>query len=205
MTYVTTTPCPYNPKRSNTTIDLDRFATDLAKALGAELIDTTYKYYREIRVGADVLHLGANEWKKRVSVSIHAPDVKYGDWSAYDKAQKTESASVNPDGRRIELIARDIKKRVIEANKPALAARRAYAKQQQQNRTDIVTHAAAIKKANPSLDVRVRDGEQKAAVYSGGNGHYVSAYLECDNTVSIERIGSVSAAQFSAIMKILNK
>jgi hypothetical protein len=206
VSYVIEIPSKYG-HRPDIKIDLPRFAAELAKELGGKLQkpDTDYPNERQrIQIGADMLELGANSWKKRVTASLSAPDVPWGDWSTYDKAQKTESASVNPDGRSIAAIAKDIRKRVIDANQPALAARRAYAAQQQQNREDIVRHADALKKAHPLLDVRVNKERQNAVIYSGSSGHYISATMNSDGSVGIDRIGSVSAETFGKIMAALN-
>jgi hypothetical protein len=205
VSYVIEIPSKYG-HRPDIKIDLPRFAADLAKELGGKLQkpDTDYPNERQrIQIGADMLELGANNWKKRVTASLSAPEIKWGDWSTYDKAQKTESASVNPDGRSIAAIAKDIRKRVIEANQPALAARRAYAAQQQQNREDIVRHADALKAAHPTLNVRVNQDKQSAEIYTGASGHYIDAALSSSGKVSIRRLGDVSAEQFAKIMAVL--
>ena len=122
--------------------------------------------------------------------------MKWGDWSSYDKAQKTESATINPDGRSIAAIAKDIKKRVIDANQAALAARRAYAVQQQQNRADIVSRAAKLKAAYPKLDVRVNERDQNATIYSGPSAFYLGGRMSSNGRVSVDRFGDVSNRDF---------
>jgi hypothetical protein len=188
-------------------IDLPRFAADLAKELGGEVSHEKLDYPGErqkIRLGADELWLGANNWKKRVSASLHAPDVPWNDRNMYDRTHRTEDASVNPDGRSIAAIARDIKKRVIDASQSALAAQRAHATQQNQNRAAIVRHAAALKAARPELNVRVDEDSQKAVIYTGSGEHYVSATMHSDGSVGIDRLGSVSAEVFGQIMALVN-
>lgn len=212
MTYIQVDESKPN-NRWSATIDLVRFTRDLAKALNTLLpsVDNIavvtkgdYPHERQqIRVGADVLELSAVNYKKRISAYITAPDVAYGDWSTYDKDQKTVDASVNPDGRSIESIARDLNRRVIEANQPALAARRAHAERQKQARANIVTEAAKLKAACPGLDVRVNEREQSAAIYSGPSDYYLSGRLDADGRVSLDRIGAVSAATFRKIVKAL--
>jgi hypothetical protein len=205
VSYVSEYPSKFGGK-SEKKIDLPRFAADLAKALAAKLEpEGEYPGERQaMRLGADVIELGADNWKKRVRVSISAPDVKWGDWSTYDKAQQCESASINPDGRSIPAIAKDVKKRVIDANQPALAARRAYAAQQKQNRANIVKHADALKAAHPALNVRVFEDKQSAEIYTGSGGHYISANMDSDGRVNINRLGAVNAEQFAKIMAVLN-
>src|SRR4029077_5705783 len=107
-------------------IDMPRFAADLAKELGGTLLPPgDYPSENQsIRIGSDNLNVRADNWKCRVNAYLEAPDVAWGDWSTYDPKQKTDTASVNPDGRSIAAIAKDIKKRVIDASQDALAARR---------------------------------------------------------------------------------
>jgi hypothetical protein len=188
-------------------IDLVRFAADLAKQLaGTTAAKGGYPDERQdIMVGTDQLHLSTDNHKKRVHVSISAPDVKHGDRNIYDKAHKTESASVNPDGRTIERIAADIKRRVIEPSKEALRLQREHAKRMAEGRAAIVRLSAALKRRLPDLDVRTNEQEQRAAIYGGSNGHYLSATLSGDGTVAVERLGSMPMSKFERIVAILNE
>ena len=117
--------------------------------------------------------------------------------------QKTESATVNPDGRSIAAIAKDLKKRVIDANLAALDARRAYAAQQVKNRASIVTRAADLKAAYPKLDVRVNEREQNATIYSGPSAFYLSGRMNAQGRVSVDRFGDVSTETFLKILAVL--
>jgi hypothetical protein len=193
--------------RKELRIDLPRFAADLATQLtGTAANNGGYPDERQdIMVGTDQLHLSADNHKKRVHVSISAPEVKYDDRNTYDKTHKTESASVNPDGRTIERIAADIKRRVIEPSKDALRLQREYAVKMAEGRASIVRLSAALKARLPSLDVRTNEKEQRAAIYSGSNGHYLSATLSGDGTIAVERLGSMPMSKFERIVAILNE
>jgi hypothetical protein len=158
---------------------------------------------QSIQFGADRLDLSFDSWKRRINAYANAPEVAHGDWSTYDKAQRTDSASVSPDARPIESIAKDLWKRVIVANQPALAARRAYANQQKQNRSSIVKRAADLKAAWPMLDIRVNEREQSATIYSGPSKFYLDARLSPTGLVSIQRIGGVSTEIFGKILAAL--
>ena len=187
-------------------IDLPRFAADLAKELGAKLMKPETDYPMEnqsIAVGKNKIVLRADNWKKKVQAYLEAPDVKWNDWSTYDKAQKTESAMVNPDGRSIAAIAKDLKKRVVDANLAALAARRAYAAQQVENRAEIVTRAGKLKEAFPKLDIRVNESEQNATIYSGPSAFYLSGRMNSRGRVSVDRFGDVSTETFLKILAVL--
>jgi hypothetical protein len=192
-------------------IDLPRFAKDLCKALADQNRGVDVKLapagdypneQQSIQFGADRLDLSFDSWKRRINAYANAPEVAHGDWSTYDKAQRTDSASVSPDARPIESIAKDLHKRVIVANQPALAARRAYADQQKQNRSSIVQRAAALKAAWPMLDIRVNEREQSATVYNRGP-IWLDASLSPTGRVSIQRIGGVSTEIFGKILAAL--
>lgn len=182
-------------------IDLPRFAADLAPLIGGTLLPPgDYPRERqEIKVGDDVIELYANDWKQRVRATISAPDVKWGDRNTYDPKHRTASAAVNPDGRKIEHIAADIIRRVIESSQEALRLQREYAHQQAVNRASIVERAAALQARLPSLSVRVNEQEQNAFLSDSGD-RYVHAILSADGRVRIERIGNVSTEQFERIM-----
>jgi hypothetical protein len=188
-------------------IDLVRFAADLAKQLaGKTTTEAQYPDERQgVMVGTDLINLSADNHKKRVHVSISAPEVPWDDRNTYDKAHKTESASVNPDGRTIERIAADIKRRVIEPSKEPLRLQREHAVKMAEGRASIVRLSAALKARLPGLDVRTNEKEQRAAIYSGSNGHYLSATLSGDGTIAVERLGSMPMSKFERIVAILNE
>lgn len=190
-----------------TTIDLPQFAVDLARELGARVLPAG-EYPRErqsLRLDeATVLHLGANTWKKFVSASIEASDVPWDDRNMYDKTHRTESATVNPDARPIATIARDIKRRVIDASAGALERQRAHAARQVANRSGLREIVAKLQ-AIGGLDVRADEKAQQARVFGNAAGHYLSGTVYPDGSVSFERIGSVDFETFKRIVAILNE
>lgn len=205
MSYVIEVKCKIG-EGTEKKIDLPRFAADLAKELGAKLMKPETDYpmdNQSIAIGTNKLVLQADNWKRKVAAYLEAPDVKWGDWSSYDPKQKTESATVNPDGRSIAAIAKDLKKRVIDANLAALAARRAYAAQQVENRASIVARADKLKAAYPKLDVRVNERDQNATIYSGPSAFYLSGRMNASGRVSVDRFGDVSTETFLKILAVL--
>ena len=207
MSYVIEKDCRYGSNRKEIAIDLPRFAADLAKELGGEVLPAgDYPGERQkIKVGADELWLGADNHKKRVSASLHAPDVPWNDRNMYDKAARTDDATVNPDGRPIAVLARDIRKRVIDANQPAMAAQRAYADKRVEDRGNVELQVAALKASHPALNVRISDDKLSANISGGCSGHYIDAQIDGAGRVSIRRIGTVSAKQFDRIMAALSE
>jgi hypothetical protein len=196
-------------------IDLPRFAADLVKAFNA--LDTNPAIEAKIAPagdypnehqnidvgGGNLLWLTSDNWKKRIRVSIHASDVKHGDRNTYNKEHRTESATVNPDGRSIEAVARDIKRRVIDASANALKLQREYAAAQQSNRDGIKAKAAALTKACPTLSVRVNDGQQSAELYYNRNGSYLSGSLSFDGSIRLRDVSGIKADKMARLLTLL--
>lgn len=199
-------------------IDLQTFAADLVKALNgldtnpaleAKIVTDRENHYPSEQqyidiVGGDRLRLSADNWKRRVRVSVDATDVPHGDRNSYAKEHRTESANVNPDGRKIESVAGDILRRVILPSRPALALQREYAVIQTKNRNGIVQHVEALRRSAPALSVRVEQGAQQAALYYNTDGLYISGRLSFDGSVSLDRLSSIPADKMPALIKLLN-
>jgi hypothetical protein len=183
-------------------IDEQKFAADLAKALGGTVEQTGFQNESVYIIVGDVkLFVRADNWKKRVEVSVSCVGMSYNDFNLYDNAQKTQSATVNPEARSIELIAKDIKKRVIDANQPALAARRAYVAAKKEASSNVAKIAAEL--AAAGIDVRLDSDNSCAQLYTKGT--YLSARLESHGKISIDRVESMSPAKFLRIVAILKE
>ena len=200
-------------------IDMPRFAADLAEALrpliakrpSTEAINVDLlpageipRDNQSIKVGNEVLALTANNWKGVVAVSISAPDVKHEDRNYHDQRQLAFTARVNPDGRSIDAIARDIVRRVIDGNAEALKRQRERQAQMDANRASIVKHAAALRAAIPGLDVKVNERDQCASIWNKG-GEYLHANMNSNGGVSVERLGTLPLATFVKLVKLINE
>jgi hypothetical protein len=208
MTYTIQTPCPYREGRFDTKIDLPRFVADLARELGGELLPAPGEYPNErqqIKIGADVLTFGTDWQARTVTTYISAPDVPHDDRNFYDKTHKAAEASVRPDARPIAAIARDIKRRVIDASQNALALQRAYAVERARGRSNLLVDVEAFRRAFPAADVRVNERDRRATIYGGAQMHYVNATINGDSMVTIERLGSMNLATFERLMTLLNE
>jgi len=198
-------------------IDLPRFAADLVKALNA--LDTNpaiecklapagdYPNERQKIAldGSTELWVSADNWKKRVSVSIHAGDVPWDDRNTYNKDHHTESAKVNPDGRSIKTIARDIKRRVIDASAAALKLQRDHASAMAANRTSIKVRVAAFAKACPAVSITVHEREQNASLYYNSNGAYLSGTLSHDGSVRMRDVsGRLDGHKMAKLIALLS-
>lgn len=200
MSYIVTS--DYGSKR----VDIARFAADLAAELGATARPYRDDYPNEnqrIDLPGDVyLYLRADDHKRRVTVSLSASDVRHDERNWHDKDQRTIEATVNPDGRPMAAIARDVRKRVIEANAPAIAAQRAFAASRRDHAAGIEAIAARIGKV---ADVRINDDRLGASIYLNRNGAYLGARINSSNSITIDRFGSITEAQFLAIVDVLTK
>lgn len=209
MTYIVTVE-KYGRKEQQT--DLQRFAKDLSKALGGgEVIPNQENYddecFASFRLGSDLINLYGNRYgsKGRVSVSIRAPDIKHDEFNSYAKEHRTESAHVSPDARSIEQIAKDIRKRVVDASQEALRLQREYAAQKRAGRNNLATHIERLSQAAPYLQVRRQNDRELTASVHGGTGAYFSGSLDSTGAVSIHHISSMSIDKFVRVMAILNE
>lgn len=193
--------------RHETKIDLNRFVADLAKELGGKVCKDPERDFGDqshIVLGTERLDFYANNYgsKGRVRVSIWAPDVKHDERGHYNDKCKTVTATVNPNGRTMAAIAKDIKKRVVDGSQEALRLQREYAENVREGRADIKRHATKLQQST-GISVTVNESERSAAVYWNNGGLYVSGTLHADATVSIDRIGSIPVDRFEAMMFVL--
>jgi hypothetical protein len=140
-----------------TKIDEQKFAADLARELGGKVEQNSHQNESVyISIGNDKLFVRADNYKKRINVSIACAEQEWNGYGMHDDKQKTDSATINPEARPIASIAKDIRKRVIEANAPALAARRAWVAAKAKAANDLVGYAEQLRKAVPNLRVEVK-------------------------------------------------
>ncbi|MGY3278146.1 hypothetical protein [Bradyrhizobium sp. S3.7.6] len=201
--------------RSEIVTDVRAFASDLAKALKGGALNKPREDIHDDKdnratfmLGADLIIVTGNRYgsKGRVSVYIEAPEIKHADRNHYSKDHKCSDATVSPDARSIDVIAKDIKKRVIDASQAALKLQREYAAIQVAARNNIVEHMHQLSSKLPGMNVHRRDqSAQTAGVSSSSGDHYVSGTLNSDGTVSISHIGSMSMEKFVAVMNLLKK
>lgn len=187
-----------SPGSTKTVIDEQKFAADLARELGGKVEQDGYRV--GIVIGDNQLLINADNYKKRVNVSIYCAEMAWNAWGS-SADQRTDSATINPEARPIAAIAKDIRKRVIEASAPALAARRAYVAAKAKAATDLVAYAEQLRKAVPGLRVEVKG--ETANVSS--TGLYMYARLESYGKVTIDRLESLPIDKFIRIMQILNE
>lgn len=184
-------------------IDIARFAADLAREIGGIARPWNADYPNENQAidltDATTLHLRADDWKGRVAISIDATDIPFNDRPMHGSGHQTESVTVNPDGRPIAAIARDVTKRVIEANADAIAKRRAYAIGRRDDRANLAAMVAAL--AGGPIRARINDDGLSADV--GIAGHYIYASLSPSGAVSINRIENISLEKFTRIAAII--
>jgi hypothetical protein len=194
MNYIVTEQTSYGSKSR---IDEQKFAVDLAKALGGNVEIKNDSFY--IVVGDFKLFVNADNHKKRVKVGMAS------DWGTYEPGianQRTDDATVNPEGRPMASIAKDIKKRVIDANAPAMAARKAWAEAKVTAASNLQAYAAELRKV-PGVSVDIESGGGDAKVRA--SGLYLYGRLAHHGKVTIDRIESISVAKFAKVMAILNE
>lgn len=192
-------------------VDLPRLAKDVAKELGG-VVTTKGEYPNEQQsvqvVAADGKAVEVSfrsdtckaPDKTRIHVYLNVPDVKYEDRNMYNAAHKTATASVSPT-KSAAVIAKDIKKRVIEASADAVAAQRTYAEAQRAARNGVQEVAAQLAKLVSGVKVRVADDKLSASFYV--DKPYISGRISANGSVTIERIDAVNLDKFSEIVRVV--
>lgn len=209
MAYITSTPNAYDARRKpDIKIDTHRFAADLAKALGGvlQIPDRIIDAYARISLGNDVLTVYGREYPApgKIDVSITAGDVPSNLRNSYANDHKTQSASVNPDGRDIKRIAADIKRRVVDASQDALAAQRQYAADKLNRLASLADIVAKFRTDAPAGWRVELSADKENATFSGDReSGYISGRIYADGTVSIDRSSSIGIDKFQRIAAIL--
>jgi hypothetical protein len=162
-----------------------QFAVDFAKELGGNVLMRRATAFTSS--SAITSSSSAPTTTKSASTFRFSAQNRHGVHGDQAPIKMTDSATINPEARPIASIAKDIRKRVIEANAPALAARRAYAAAKVKAASDLAGYAEQLRKAVPNLRVEVKG--ETASVSS--TGLYLYARLESYGKVSIDRIESI--------------
>ena len=198
--------------RPESVLDLHRFARDLAKLLKGKFVeqktDDINERYVSIEIDGAVLSL-TKGWKKseleKITVNIRPRDLRL-DHNDTPRGQeyKTPEATVSTD-RPLDKIVADITRRVIEPGKAPIAKLHEHAATCAQQRDDLETTAARLRKDYPLLQVNIKTGERfSAQLYRNSNDEpYLSGNVRSDGSVSIDRIGSLTAKQFERVMAAL--
>jgi hypothetical protein len=196
-------------------INLDAFAADLAAALGGTLEQPEPGYHTSCRIAfpeAGLCLSVSSGWRKsearRVTVSAHITDVRYDDRPCSDGrgTYKMPEATVSID-RPMAKIAADVKRRVIDAAERPSAAIRAYAAKRAVERDDLAAAIKRIVSAVPEM-AESRNGPSdnyRRQLHWMADGIHMSAYAYSTGHVSVERLGTVSAAAFIEICEVLRR
>jgi hypothetical protein len=117
------------------------------------------------------------------------------------KLPRATVSATRPLGR----ILADIKRRVLDPSQAPLAELRAYAAQLAKQKDDLAATAERLRADHPGLSVNIKDSStHSGTIYRNGEGGpYLSANFYADGSVSIDRLGSLSAEQFDRICRAL--
>ncbi len=205
--------------RTERIVDIGRFVADLAKQLGGEIEKEDGEIEKEdtvrhIRLNGLQLSVYSNRYqhKDKVHISAYPLDILPDDRPYHDTrgTYKMADAYVSVT-RPIATIAKDIKRRVIDANQEVIANIRNYAAQQVQLRNDIATVGAKLSEQVPEM--RERQNGSRSNSYSSrtfdwsaaGNNVFLTARAYADGFIDIDRIGNISLAAFVEICDVLRR
>jgi hypothetical protein len=194
-------------------LDIQAFARDLAEALGARVIPPkaddcgTRERWASIAYGGCEIGLTRgwrnNEWDK-VTVRIAPLDCKltYNELPRGDEYKLPEATLTAT--RPMARIVADIKRRIITPADAPIQKRREYAAQLKAQANNLALTAASLRVRHPGLQVTAKEGETySGAIYRNDGGTYLSGRFYNDGTVSIDRLGTLTADQFARVMDAL--
>jgi hypothetical protein len=199
--------------REERSLDIHRFARDLAKAIGGKVIpqapgEIINERYASIEIDGAAIGLtggwGRNDLEKvAVRISPLGLKLSYNDTPRGDEF-KTPEAKVST-ARPLATIAADIKRRVIDPGAAPIAKLREHAAACVQQATDLRATADRLRKRYPGLSVTVKDDARHSAPFyrNDNKGPYLSGTVYPDGSASIERVGSLSPEQFARVMAAL--
>lgn len=189
-------------------LDLQRFATDLAAAIGGEAKPFTGEFdsdrYRiaSIELGREVINLAAQDWgadKGKVHLSIYAGDVPSGPKGGQ---YATPRITVSP-GRPMAALARDVQRRLIDAAEPALAKQREYKAANDAFKLALADNAKRLERLVPGMRVSFVRDEPSARFDMAGA--YLSGRVNADGTFTVDRMASINLETLAVIAAALTK
>lgn len=189
-------------KTTGLLIDLARFAADLCHALGGrDVVCLPGNIQRaSFMVGSDQVLLRVPLDATRVEITLDTPDVSLrARHHSLDYAAKT--ANVSPDGRTIERIAADVRRRVIDASAEAMAKRRELAAMHADAR-------AIVSAAEPRLRALGFEVKVSASGLSLAASQTVPRQVQAQATetgVVITQAADLTLDQFERIVAIINE
>lgn len=186
-------------------LDGDRLLTDLVSALGGSNVDPGYQG-GSFTVGELAIYIRAGYGAKarRVTISSGIADRK-----AHQRAYASRSIpsfptiTVDPD-RGVDVITKDIRKRVIEASAGALAAIHAASNAQSETFASLQNAAERLNARFPgTVTLPDDDTNREASFYLNGGGCYLSGRLNAEGWLYVDRLGTVPAHKLERLVALL--
>jgi hypothetical protein len=199
--------------RKETRVNAGRFAKDLAEALGGAFDADRFegdhdKAYRgTFTLDGNRIHVSRswnNPGKVALSIDIDVAWHAVGSMpyvSEYRPEMKLKDISVSVE-RPMDTIVKDVRKRLIAANFEALQLRREFYDTQVRAQS-AAGHAKQdlAKRFGNLLTLRLDEKAESGSFEV--RGHYCHGRFSADGSITIDRLGSVTAEQFAAILKAI--
>ena len=189
-------------------IDMPRFAIDLANALGGTVIKRENEFasdrYMRAAIAIGDLTIRISRSRQRGKVAIHVDEAKpyqFNGNAPYGDKYRLPCISVAYD-RPMKALVGDITKRLLLAAQPAIAARAAYAAELAESMNTLEKHASRL----IALGFEIRgDGPHSRSIYRNREDEpYLHGTLSSDGSIRFEHL-SLDAEQaqrlFAALLK----
>lgn len=192
--------------RKEVEFDSKRFLADLVAALGGSNPDPEYQGGRfDLGDLSIYLRQGYGAKARRVTISCGASD-RAAHQRAYSHGRLPAfpSITVDPD-RPLDVLVKDIKRRVIDAAVEPLAALKAADAAQGEAFASLQAAAARINARFPgAVTLSTVDTVREAPLYlNGGGSAYLSGRLQSDGRLYVDRVGTVDAEKVERLLALL--
>lgn len=190
-----------------TYIAVDELGAELAKALGGTVIESKAGLYSECQIAIGEMYVFLHHaYRKngRWTMNVRSGDrIEARNELHYREMPEFPSINANPT-KPFKAMLSDIKRRVVDAAKEPLAKTKDLLAKRRDCKAGVAGQIKRMKQQFPHLDIRTQGDGMSAQVYSGqANGVYFNAEITAGGSFYITRVGTLTEAQATALIKIL--
>lgn len=217
MSYMIVDPGPEHLRSKYLIPDIARLTADLAAALGGKVVvnndrdDIGDILLTDPEAGDLTLHVTAQTWSaakaNRIIISARVTGVAHEDnpRTAGYTGDKFRMPSITVSGdRSIFAIAKDVRRRVVEAAAEPATAIREYVRERHAGRDSLASHVANMKASFPEISFADGRGDNYSCPFSlwleKPSKFYLNGRLNSDGSINIDNMSSVDQKLFATLM-----
>lgn len=198
----------YGRERYN--LDVQRFARDLAKVMGAEYVEPRKDfgdsyYWADINIPGSILTVVINHPfgkanREHVEICARGPDDLQRFWDCLPRDERFPTAKFST-ARPLADIAKGIRTKVLEPSEKPLALLQAAKQRHEASKSGLAEAIAKLAKRFPQLTIRPRDSGTEAEFWTKSEVDCsVSGRIYSDGRVYIERVSMLDPAHAAIVL-----